>query len=336
MATINAQSNELFQELKKLGWISDEKTLEEWDTIWKERPTFIAPEKKKYKTKKNKEPIQRCMARVWGNKDDPNVGTGLCQCTKSRNGNSEYCTQHAAQAAICVPINGYACENPWGLFHGRIDEHIPVADKKGRIVLGWNKGKIAQEIADNKTSGDYKNDGYLDHWIKTRKEMKIRKTVDYTDEKFQEFRRKVSEFIPIQKKPKGTKKKENVEESQSDSNTETSEAVKELEAELEQHTHAASETIDVQVDDLFADKPSKWHTFSHQGENYFIEEDTWLIYSQGAEDQEDQDGDKAKGTWTHPDQIYTKETFKVEHIKWKEDEEDDEDEDEDEDEDDSI
>jgi hypothetical protein len=52
MSTINAQSNQLFQELQKLGWISHDKTLVEWESLWKDRPSFIAPEKKKKKKKK--------------------------------------------------------------------------------------------------------------------------------------------------------------------------------------------------------------------------------------------------------------------------------------------
>lgn len=335
MAT-TTQSFKLYEELKLYGWAPQ--TPEEFHPIYLQLlEKGIISENKKTKKQKKKEPTQRCMARVWGNKDDPNVGTGICQCTKSKNGDSDYCTQHAAQAAICVPINGYACQNPWGLDHGRIDEHIPVADKEGRIIKLWTKGDIAKEIADKKASGEYQNDGFDKFWSKTRKEMKIRKIADYTEEKYEEFRRKIDEFTPTEQKSRGRKKQPKQEDDShsqtSDSNTETSEAVRELQEELE--THEQSQAINVQVDDhddsvqdIFTDKSEEWHSFSYKGENYFVEEDTWLIFKQGTETEDDPDGAQPQGKWIQPCQIYTKESFIVTDIKWHDDDSDEDSDDE--------
>ena len=316
MTTINAQSNQLYEELKKLGWIPEDKTLEEWENLWKDRPTFIAPEKKE--KKKKKEPEARCIARVWGNKDDPNVATGLCQCTKSRKDGSEYCTQHAAQAAICVPVGGYACENPWGLDHGRIDEYIPVADKHGRIIKKWNKGAIAEEIEEKIQSGEYKNNGYEAAWNNARKSLKIRKLTDYTEDKYREFQSKMADFEPNEKKPRVPRKKKEVADSD---NTEISQAVRELENDIQVHTSA--ETQDVQLNEEGHQEENSiittadpWITFVKDGTNYFVEEVTYFIFS-------DEDREKDVGSWEDPSQQYTKESFNQENIKWGGDDSDD-------------
>lgn len=350
MTTISAQSNELFDELKQLGWLSEDKTLDDWNSIWKNRPTFIAPTntKKIKKPKKNKEPADRCIARVWGNKDDPNVGTGLCQCTKSRKDGSEYCTQHAAQAAICVPIDGYACENPWGLEHGRIDEYIPVADKQGRIIKKWNKGEIAKQIQENLQTGKYKNDGFEAAWSKARKSTGIRKQADYTEQKYQEFLEKLADFEPNEKQPRTTKnptktkttktkttkpKKKDHEEVKelgltSDAEDDNvSEAVKELQNESEEHT--STELHDVEVTEEQDDSENttnnrtKFEEFVKDGTNYYVD-DEFLVY--------DTNNDReAVGVWEDPSGEYTKESFNFVDVKFNTDESDTEDEDDDED-----
>ena len=74
-----------------------------------EKPTpGIAPTTKKIKTKKDK-PIQM-YCQVWGNSGQTLV---LTASIPNQERWLKYCTQHAAQAAVYVPIDN-TCENPWG------------------------------------------------------------------------------------------------------------------------------------------------------------------------------------------------------------------------------
>ena len=100
------------------------------------------------------------MARIWGTaggpKKNPNAGNGNIQCTKACTEGSKFCSSHDTAANIEIPQAPFACENPWGLTHGVIDQHLPIANKDGFIVKKW-KHPTVKEFTDNGYEQKYAN-----------------------------------------------------------------------------------------------------------------------------------------------------------------------------------
>eukprot|EP01051_Picozoa_sp_SAG22_P023349 SAG22_NODE_5987_length_920_cov_2.576127_2_plen_159_part_00 len=80
----------------------------------------------------------RCMARVWGS------GSGNDQCKCARGEDTDYCSRHAKQAAICEePCHLDENGKKKGLFCGRIDQFHGNTDLApfmvgGEIRIEWN------------------------------------------------------------------------------------------------------------------------------------------------------------------------------------------------------
>lgn len=332
-------------ELVTQGHVSeqDKTRIETWFSTL---PEFTPPPQKKPKKTKKNPSATSCIARVWGDYTDL-VG---CRCTKTAKDGSEYCGSHLAQANICVPIEGFACENPWGLTHGRIDQPIPVADKQGRIVKSDWKGPIQKIIAEKIESGEYTAAGYEDLWNKTKKEFKCRPST-YTPEIFDEFNSKMEEFVPGEKKKtkRGRKKKVNGSDSSSDddqsqtsddehtstpsSNNALTTALKDLSNDLSEKVSIVEErkTSQFQIpedpasndDDEGSDEEAEAtaiYEFSLLDEisssapkgDYWIAENTFLVYNEN---------DVQVGKWQDSTGQFepTDETFSIDDIVWDED-----------------
>ena len=106
-------------------------------------------------TRKPAEPGERCLARVWG------TGSGSDQCKLGRCDNSDYCKRHDKAAKVestpctLVPWSEETrCGKKTGLFCGRIDHDVPVADSHGVIRILWKNPDVVkimeQKIAEGK------------------------------------------------------------------------------------------------------------------------------------------------------------------------------------------
>ena len=108
------------------------------------------PKRRATGVRKPKAPVtaeNRCMARVWSS------GSGSDQCKCAHGDESEYCSRHAKQAAICEK----ACQvdedgKKKGLFCGRIDEFIPGTtlapfSSDGIIRIEWKSPGHLEAIA---------------------------------------------------------------------------------------------------------------------------------------------------------------------------------------------
>lgn len=114
----------------------------------------------------------RCLARVWGK------GTGLDQCSKSRNqkdGECDYCTLHQKEANQSVTPCQYDEQgNKFGLFCGRIDEDIPYLNADGLIAIRWNNDAIKSAIASLEgTAVNSKAALYTNEWYTFNKTKRI-------------------------------------------------------------------------------------------------------------------------------------------------------------------
>jgi hypothetical protein len=103
------------------------------------------------KPRKPKAPLtadNRCMARVWGS------GSGNDQCKCARGEDTDYCSRHAKQAAICdEPCHLDENGKKKGLFCGRIDQFhgntgLAPFMVGGEIRIEWNSLPHKEAICD--------------------------------------------------------------------------------------------------------------------------------------------------------------------------------------------
>lgn len=112
----------------------------------------------------NKAPIadsDKCCARIWGK-----TGSGNERCETKRVKDSDFCSKHAAKAALgLIPKKNE--QGQWvGLECGRIDQEIPFLDAEGLIAIRWNNPDIKAKILEiegnvlNSKSSPYTNEWY--------------------------------------------------------------------------------------------------------------------------------------------------------------------------------
>ena len=116
------------------------------------------PKKRSKKTtRKPAAAAERCLARVWG------TGSGNDQCKLNRCDQSEYCKRHdkAAQEestpCTLVPWSEETrCGKKIGLFCGRIDQDIPIADSHGVIRILWKNTDVVKDMEKKIGDGEWR------------------------------------------------------------------------------------------------------------------------------------------------------------------------------------
>jgi len=108
-------------------------------------------------TRKPAEPGERCLARVWG------TGSGSDQCKLGRCDNSDYCKRHdkanKVESTPCtlVPWSEESrCGKKTGLFCGRIDHDVPVADSHGVIRILWKNPDVVKIMEQKIAEGEWR------------------------------------------------------------------------------------------------------------------------------------------------------------------------------------
>ena len=123
----------------------------------------VAPTQKPRRKTKDVPAEERCMARMWcqdTHDEDGNYVYGTpCQCSR-RHKDGRFCGQHAkAFAENPKPLQfkhtGAKDYKRFGLFHGAIDEDLPIHDDEGRIVIYWNEDSVKKWVAAQKEAGTY-------------------------------------------------------------------------------------------------------------------------------------------------------------------------------------
>jgi hypothetical protein len=105
----------------------------------------------------------RCMARMWRTDTHDDEGDYVygqpCQCSR-RHKDGRFCGQHGKAHAECSQPLQFTNTGPQdykrsGLFHGAVDEDLPVHDAEGRLVIFWNDPTAKAWVKEQKASGAY-------------------------------------------------------------------------------------------------------------------------------------------------------------------------------------
>jgi hypothetical protein len=125
---------------------------------------FKVQSTQKSRRKAKEIPIEdRCMARMWRtdlHDDEGNYVYGQpCQCSR-RHKDGRFCIQHGKAHSECSQPLQFTNTGPkdykrHGLFHGAVDEELPIHDAEGRLVIFWNDPKAKGWVQAQKTSGSY-------------------------------------------------------------------------------------------------------------------------------------------------------------------------------------
>ena len=100
---------------------------------------------------------ERCLARVWG------TGSGNDQCKLGRCDKSDYCKRHdkavQVESTPCTLVpwtEESRCGKKTGLFCGRIDQNIPVADSHGVIRILWKNPNVVKDMEQKIAGGEWR------------------------------------------------------------------------------------------------------------------------------------------------------------------------------------